>query len=170
MADAASGRESKGLLGKAALVIALALGLPVVFYWAYQRFFLSEEDRVRQVILAAKRKAEKLDPGGVLEHLHPDFRYRSPYGEHDSAFVRLVLYRAFLREITALQINLQELTVELKEGSPPAEAVVRCRGSVRIESEQVAPEIKVLQNTTAVRFTLKKLEGAWKITLAEHGP
>jgi hypothetical protein len=91
--------------------VLLAVLVVAAGYYAYERFLVSEEGRIRKTLEKAVDQFQKKDLPGCLAHVSP--RYQDEWGF--SAFqVRGVLARVF-QEFKGLDLTVEDLEIQVLE-------------------------------------------------------
>jgi len=142
-------------LGRFVLLIALA-GLG---WWAWQRIFVTDEQRVKRQLSAMARAVETGNLLKLEDSIAQD--YTDDFGFDKSTILGGV--RSFRAQYDALLILITELTVEIEPSHQKAQAVFIVK--VLAKAKGSLSETEVRADRYRVHF--HKTDAGWKMTRAE---
>ena len=134
----------------------LVLGI-VLSWWIWQRFFVSDEQRIHRAITSMERAVEtgnlfRLEDGIAQE-------YADGFGFDKSTLLGVV--RAFRSQHDGVFIHLSEMTITVQDGEGQAAFIAKIL--VRKKGALAETELR----SDRFRLFFRKTEQGWKLTGAE---
>jgi ketosteroid isomerase-like protein len=150
---------------RARLLLALAglVALAVGGYLMYQRFFVTEEDRIRTVIYDVAQAVEKKSSAGMLQHVADE--YCDPLLGLKKDEMRVWLIRLF-RELDALYVRVLETKVTV-EGTR-ARVIVVASADARPAGHSGRESLLQGEGRGTFDLQFEKRDGRWLLTAAKR--
>jgi len=152
--------------GMVVVVLLLLVVLYLVGVWVYNRYFVSDEEKIRALVVAAARAAQERSPGGITRTLSDDFVFHSKEGEVDrdqchQAFAQILMYTYRKVEV---RLGPDPIPVDVRPDRQGAE--VRFTANVRGKVSDDAPWSPILPpgKGTAYVIRAKLTENGWKFS------
>ena len=156
-------RITPGMVLAALLLLVL---LYLIGLWAYNKYFVSDEEKIRALVVAAARAAQERNPRGITRTLSEDFVYHSQVGELDrdrchEAFVQLLMFT--YRHIR-VRLGPDPIPVEVRPDRQAAEVTFAAQVEGRITDD--APWTDVLPPGKGTKYEIraKLTENGWKFS------
>ncbi|MBE7464860.1 MAG: hypothetical protein HS116_15400 [Planctomycetes bacterium] len=169
---AGGGRRTSGFrfTPRTALAALLAFfALYLLAGWTYNRFFKSDETKIRETIAEAAQAARERHPARVTNTLAEDFR--GPGGlDRETAYRVFSMGLMNLYRVVAVEITPATVPVEVS-AVDPTKATARFRMVLRGRATDDSPweDLNPRAGGTEFRCTFRKIDGEWKFSTVEVG-
>lgn len=151
---------------KRILPAAIGIALLIALGWfVYDRFFKSEEDRVREVFYAIKAGAEERMASRVSEHLHEEFKYQGLTKDD----IHNIIAKHLVLDYEVVKVTLQEpIAVTFDKEKKRAQVTllisVRCK---RSKEDPTWEDLTKMGGGHRYGLELVKTDKGWRILKAE---
>lgn len=140
------------------LIVAVVV-VSLLSYWIWQRYFITEETRVKRLLAGAARAVETGNLIKLEDALAHD--YSDDFGFDKSTIIGGI--RAFRAEYDAIFIHLEKLKVDVDPDHTKAQAIFIATVLARAKGSAAQTEVR----NDRFRLYFHKTDQGWKITRAE---
>ncbi len=151
-------------------MILVALALAVVSYfgglWVYNTYFVSDETKIRGLVLSAARAAQERNPGGIMSTLSEGFICQTPGGTFDREVCHQAFMHILMTQYRRVEVRLAPNPVPVVVEADRKTAQVTFKAKVTGWVSDDSPPEDIQQQSGGERYilTAKLTENGWKFT------